>query len=389
MLFVWNICYTDFMKSYKLSEISNKRILGRSAFCNGEDEILPLFWAASALEINVKSKEVWILLSSDYDTSEPWISVYINGSPVSRFMVEKGQPEWVCICRGMNPEKENLISIYKDTQPMTGEAHHSLFIHQVGLSDDGSFAEIKTRKLSIEFVGDSITSGEGLAGNPDEMEWITQWFVGSKTYAAQAARALDADFSVVSQCGWGLCWGWDGNPGSRIPPFYEQVCGVAWGDYQEKLGAHKKWDFKGGSDFVVINLGTNDNGAFFQAPWNAEKEGLKYKLNLENGVPAEKEREDITSGVIDFLKTVRRCNPSAKIIWVWGMIKLDVVPPVICAAIKKYREVSGDNLVYTLELDSMEDVEKLSEDKGSRGHPGPKTHKLAAEKLTDCIKRLL
>jgi lysophospholipase L1-like esterase len=376
------------MKTYKVSDIEKKRVLGRTLPVE-KDKALTLFWAASALEINVKSSEVYLLFSADYDNSEPWVSVYINGAPVSRFMVEKGQPRWVCLARNMNPENENLITVYKDTQPMTGEEKHSLFIHEVGLSDSGEFCELAPRKLKLEFIGDSITSGEGLAGSPNDMDWITQWFVGSSTYAAQTARALNADFSVISQCGWGLCWGWDGNRNSRIPPYYEQVCGVMWGESQEKLGAKKAWDFKGGSDFVIINLGTNDNGAFFQPPWQEAELKDKYRLNLNaDGTVCTQDAKVINDGVRDFLKTVRKNNPNAVIIWCWGMIKLDLVPPLIQSAIEEYMEESGDQRVCTLELDSMEMVEKLAEDKGSRGHPGPKTHRLAAMKLSDFIAKL-
>lgn len=49
---------------------------------------------------------------------------------------------------------------------------------------------------------------------------------------------------------------------------------------------------------------------------------------------------------------------------------------------------SGDMNVYALELESMDDIEKNPEDKGSRGHPGPLTHKKAAEKIYDFIKTL-
>ncbi|MBR1639936.1 MAG: hypothetical protein IJ688_11170 [Treponema sp.] len=373
------------MKTFKISEIEHKRILGRT----DSHKTLALFWAASALEVNVKSSEFHVLLSSEYDTSEPWVSVYINGSFVTRFMVEKGEPRWFCICRGMNPEKENLITIYKDTQPMTGESRHSLFVHEAALSDQGKFCPLKPRKLKIEFVGDSITSGEGLAGNPEEMDWITQWFVGSNTYAAQTARNLDADFSVLSQCGWGLCWGWDGNRNSRIPPYYEQVCGVAWGDYQKSLGAQEKWNFNGGSDFVVVNLGTNDNGAFFQPPWQEKEFKDKYRLTLSaDGSVSAQDSKVIIDSAKDFLKLIRKNNPDAVIIWCWGMIKLDIVPPLIQTAVEEYMKESGDKRVCTLELDSMEAVEKLAEDKGSRGHPGPKTHRLAAMKLCDLIKKL-
>ena len=373
------------MKSYKIGEIENKHIFGRTAPIE-KDKPLVLFWAASALELNVKTKNVYILISSNYDYSEPWVSIYINGSVVSRFMVEKGEPKWICIARNMNIEKENVITIYKDTQAMPGDSHHSLFIHEVGLSEGGTFLPPKPHKLKIEFVGDSITSGEGLAGGPDEWEWITQWFVGSSTYAAQAARLLNADFTVVSESGWGICWAWDGNRYNKIPPYYEQICGVYNNDYQNAFGAQKPYDFKNGADFVVVNLGTNDNGAFFQPPWQQEEYGDKYKLNLkEDGSVCETEAKIIISSVKDFLKVIRKNNPKAIIIWCWGMCKIKLVPPLIQFGVEEYKYESGDKKVYTIELDGMEDVEKLEEEKGSRGHPGFKTHRIAAKKLCDFI----
>ena len=382
-----NIAILVSMKTYKISDIK-MRVLGRTVPVEA-DKPLTLFWAASALELNVKASEVHLLLSADYETSEPWVSVYINGSPLSRFMIEKGEPKWVCLARNLNPEKENLITIYKDTQPMTGEARHSLFIHEVGLSDSGEFCDLEPRQLKLEFVGDSITSGEGLAGGPDEMDWITQWFAGSGTYAARTARALNADFSVLSQCGWGICWGWDGDRNSRMPAYYEEVCGVAWGDYQKSLGAQNKWNFNDGSDFVVINLGTNDNGAFFQPPWKEKEFGDKYRLNLNaDGTICTHDSHEIITGVKDFLKKVRHYNPKAIIIWCWGMIKLDLLPSLIQEAVDEYIEESNDLRVCTLEFDSMEEVEKCKEDKGSRGHPGPKTHIVAAERLSEFIKKL-
>ena len=373
------------METHKISEIKSMRILGRTASLEN-DKPLVLFWAASALELNVKSSEVYLHLSSDYEKNEPWVSIYINGSPISRFLVEKGEAKWVCIAKNLNVENKNLITIYKDTQPMPDDKSHCLLIHGVGLSKGGTFFDPTPRKLKIEFVGDSITSGEGLAGGPNEWDWIPQFFVGSSTYAAQVARKLNADFSAISQCGWGICWGWDGNRNNKIPPFYEQICGVAGSDYQKKLGSQEAYDFKGGSDYVIVNLGTNDNGAFYQPPWQQEEFKDKYKLNYDGDKVSEKDSEIIIEAVKDFLKIIRRNNPNAIIIWCWGMIKLKLVPPLIQVGIEEYIFESQDKKVYTLELDSMEDVEKEDEDKGSRGHPGPKTHKLAALKIIDFIK---
>lgn len=379
--------YTEIMKTQKINQIMDKRILGRTGYDNS-DKPLALFWGASALEINIKSKEVWALISCNWTTHESWVAVEVNGYQTNRFIASK-EPQWVCVARNLNVEKENLISIIKDTQAMAGDAEHVLFIHEIGLSDDGKFCALPERKLNIEFIGDSITSGEGLAGNPDEMDWIAQWMCASKTYARQTAKNLNANLSVVSQCGWGLCWGWDGNIHSNMPEHYNNVCSLLNSDYQKSLGTCNGYNFSVKNDFVVLNLGTNDNGAFFQTPWKDEK-GIEYPRIVDeyNNANA-KDTQLIKDGVISFLKNIRQKNPAAKIVWTWGMIKLVVVPSIIQNAINQYKTENQDYQVYFLELPAMEDVEVSDEDKGSRGHPGPKTHKLAAEKLTAFLQSLL
>lgn len=358
------------MKNYKLNEITAKRILGRNVPNVNQLEKISLFWGGSALQINVKAKEIWVKVSSDYNQHECFLAVEINGYQTSRFVVPK-EPTLICIAKNLNPQKENIISFIKDTQPMPGDNQHSLLIHEIALDEEGSFNQLAPGKLKIEFVGDSITSGEGLAGKIDEMDWITPWMCASKTYAIQTAKNLNAEWNTMGQCGWGICWGWDGNKSSVIPPYYEQVCGILNSDYQKELGCLEKYNFNNGSDFVVINLGTNDNS------------GLKSDAaeNLD--------QNEIVTEVQHFLKVIRSHNPNAKIIWVWGMLKLDVVPALIQRAFENYIEETDDKNVFTLELPSMEEVEKSDEDKGSRGHPGPLTHKLAAQKITDFIKQKL
>lgn len=376
------------MKNYKLNQIEQKRILGRVNKASGtNDEPAALFWGASCVEVNVKSNEVWALISADYCDQVIWVCVEVNGAQVSRFIAPK-EKTWICISRGMNPERENLITIYKDCQPMPGDNNHCLFIHEIGLADNGEFAKIAPRKLSMEFIGDSITSGEGLAGKPSEMDWITQWMCASKTYAVQTAKALDADISTISQCGWGICWGWDGNMNSTVPSIYNKNCGFMWGEQQKHFGAQDDYEPVAKNDYVVINLGTNDNEAFNQPAWK-DADGIEHprRLDADKQICAE-DGKIISDGVCAFLQKVRSKNPYAKIIWVWGMIKLTAVPVWIADGIERYKKESGDSQVYTLELASMDDVEITDEDKGSRGHPGPKTHKLAAEKLTEFIKSL-
>ncbi len=362
------------MKNYKIEEIKNMRLLGRNVaggIC--KDGAVRLFWAASALEVNIKAHEIWAEISCNYDVQEIWLAVEVNGSQITRFIAPK-KPTWICLARNLNTEKENLISIIKDTQPMAGDVLHELKITGLKLDDNGTFCAIKPRKYKIEFIGDSLTSGEGLAGNPDEMDWITQWMCASKTYAVQLAKKMNADWSTISQCGWGLCWGWNGDVTSSIPLYYEQVCGVLNGDQQQAMGSCDVVANDGGSDYVILNLGTNDNSGFNSQDDGKGAEGVAGKA--------------IVSEVKHFLTAIRRHNPRARIIWTWGIMPLDIVPALIQKGIKEYMAESADMNVYPLELDSMTTIEKCEEDKGSRGHPGLISHKRAAEKIMDFIQKL-
>lgn len=364
------------MKEFKINEIENKRILGRTGKNDGNTNApLALFWGASALEINVKAKEVWVEFSSDYVTNEPWVTVQINGFETQRFVVPKGESKSVCVAFNLNPQKENLISIIKDTQAMAGDAKHILYIKKVCLDDEAQFLPLKPRSLNIEFIGDSITSGEGLAGNPDEMDWISQWMSASKTYAMKTAKALNANWSAVSQCGWGLCWGWDGNPDSNIAKHYDKVCSLLDGDLHKSLGSTEPYSFGQKMDYVILNLGTNDNSAFVQ-PVFKDSNGNEHPVD-KNIIP---------QAAASFLQNIRKHNPDAVIIWTFGMMTLDVFPPLLKQGFDSYIKSSGDKKAFLLELDSMDKIEMLPEDHGSRGHPGALTHKKAAEKITAFIK---
>ena len=379
------------MKEYKLNQIANKCILGRNNYKN-DDEQLALFWGGAALEVNIQAREIWVCISTTYVNLEQWLAVEVNGEPLSRFMLNK-EKTWYCLARNMNPEKENLITIIKDTQPLNEDPTHSLVIHALGLNEEGEFVPLVPRKYSIEFIGDSITAGEGTVGAPDEMDWISQWMSASKTYAIQTAKLMNADWNTMGKSGWGICWAWDGNRDCKIPPHYEQVCSVLKDENSVALGSQEKWDFNGGrgSDFVVINLGTNDESGMAQVALR-EPQGPHDTSGPQDasGVPEALEgpHKEIISSVEQFLTVIRSHNPSAKILWCWGMLPLQTVPALIQKGVDEYKTTTGDQDVYTLELESLFDLEKTPQEKGSRGHPGYKTHQAAAQKIVELLKRL-
>jgi len=366
----------------------NVQVQGRYTWKN---EILYLAYSASYIEVHAVAKRLTAeFITSFYrdkdgiqDIYNGWLAIFVDDmeNPVKRIELQKEKASYI-IYENIE-EKEVTVRIMKFSEA----AYAKTGIAKLEL--DGIL--LKPHKLpdrKIEFIGDSITSGEGLAGVWDENEWITQWFRASKTYAMQVCKSLNADWNIMSQCGWGILWAWNGDRNSALPPHYENVCSIMKGDYENQLGVNEKYDFGSGSDYVVLNLGTNDNNAFTMPAWK-DGAGKEYELHVDkNGRAIEADGRIISEAVKAFLKVIRKNNPEAKIIWTWGMMTLKAIPDFIQLGVDEYKAETKDSNVYTLELDSMDLVEKCNEDKGSRGHPGMVTHIAAAKKITQFIQKL-
>ena len=96
----------------------------------------------------------------------------------------------------------------------------------------------------------------------------------------------------------------------------------------------------------------------------------------------------VSCGIRDFLKLIRRNNPQAIICWVWGTLEMPELETYMHKGVSMYIAESGDKNVDMLILPPPS-LEREDEDKGSRNHPGPLTHKLAAAKIIDYYKGLL
>ena len=370
------------LDKYQIYQIPNKNILGR----NVKDAMtsknpLTLFWSASGIEFCTNASELWVQVSSDYSVNEIYLAVQISGYTIARFMAPK-EKTWICVAKNLNPQEKNNISIIKDSQPSAFDQNHIVQIHQIAVTKNAEFFQVPKKDCFIEFIGDSITSGEGLCGRPGAPEWISSYISVSNNYAMQIAKIKNAEISIISQCGWGITRGWDSNIYSNIPSHYQNVCSIFNSPMQKELGSCQEYDFSKKADFVVVNLGTNDNSSF-NNPWTDESTGKVYQYQVnDDGTVAESSKKEIYEGIKNFLYQIRKNNPSAKILWVWGMLKLDKIPAILQNAMEDYKKESGDQNVFTLELDAMEDVENHLLDKGSRWHPGPKTHELAAKKIS-------
>lgn len=149
-----------------LSVLPQIRALGRHRGRNP----LPLFWTASGAEMLFTGSELWFQLECDYTEIEPWVSIELNGAWIARQALTPGRNR-VCAFRGMTPGTPKHVRLLNDVQPMQQDPTHFLQLNAVEYAG-GEFLPLPEPRCRLEFVGDSITSGEGTLGARQEEDWI-------------------------------------------------------------------------------------------------------------------------------------------------------------------------------------------------------------------------
>ncbi len=364
------------VKKYALSEIPHYKVHGRTVpgTCP-----LPLFFNGSAVELNVSGSELWADLEVSWQNLEMWVTIEVNKELMSRLMLTSGNHS-LCLFRGMSEEPVKNVRITRETQAMIEDEDCCLIVH--GFRTDGNFHPVPKGKYTLEFVGDSITSGEGTYGAKEGFDWIPMYMSYSRDYAKMTAEALGADAYIISKGGWGVLSGWDNNPDTNIPSRYEQLCGLCCGKKNESLGAFAHYDFTcRKTDAVIVNLGTNDASAFQQPAWHDPSTGRTFKQRLNpDGTFVEEDLNRFEDAVVSFLKMLRKHNPQAHIIWCYGMLGYDLSFAINDAMIRYIRE-SGDHNVIYLQLPNT-----TEETVGSNGHPGELSQRRAAQVLTEYLQ---
>lgn len=195
--------------------------------------------------------------------------------------------------------------------------------------------------LKIEFIGDSITCGADMIESAVDKVSAQD---GTKSYAALTAETLGAEASFVSASGYRLTYCDDGNTKMVLPGIYTQVSGIR--NYMG-AGDNGAWNFAANpTDVVVVNLGTNDS----------------VLVTLGRG-------DEIKNAATVFLKTIRKNNPDAIIVWCYGAM-LKEGAGEIQAAIQQL----ADPNVYYLDVTQNND--------GLADHPNAAGHERIAQELT-------
>ena len=342
------------LKYYSIKEVPECYIHGRT---DKDREDVPLFWNNSGIEVCTDGTELWIEVESDFSIYESWYAVEINGALVARSMLQPGVSN-ICLFRNMSGGVVKRVFFYRELQAMGADDDCYMIVK--GMYSDGDFSKVPDYEHKIEFIGDSISSGEGTYGAGGDMDWIPMYMSSSHNYINMISKKLNADVRIISQGGWGVCCSWDSHRESNIPDIYDYVCGLAHGEHNKSLGADKPLDTSDWqADAVVVNLGTNDDS------------GIRADSSIDVQV--------FETAVYDFLKKIRGYYPKAHILWVYGMLGYGITANISRAVTKYMDETNDSNVAYLTLPNTLED------EYGSRMHPGLKSHEKAAKMISDYL----
>ncbi len=324
-----------------------------------KEQILQLFWTYSGFSLRFDGTGVQADLTTS--TVNPsfygFLNIYVDGALAPANTVCVTQNGTYTLIEGLDAGV-HTIEVRKRNEAVYGESA-TIGVRTLNITDGQFITQApKEPKLQIEFIGDSITCGFGnMVTDGSGALFTTPTEDGTMTYAALTGRALGADVHVLSRSG--ICY----VTGANRDSIYDHYGHTA------SLPGHENctdaWDFKAEpSDVVVINLGTNDSGASI------------------DGKPITSEQ--MTAKAIEFIHMVREHNPTAIIVWAYGMMDQGRKGALIEAV--EAVNAEGDERVHFVLLPLQNTVQNGV---GVHGHPTIQSHILAAEVLVGALEVLL
>ncbi len=334
------------------------RLLGRM---DPARDPVALDWTGSGAEFLFRGSDLWAELEAPAPAPVFWMIVLADGCPVTRFPVEQGR-RFYPLLLGMEKERCRHISLLKETQCMSASPEATVFFHSLRV--EGELLPPPVHALKIEFIGDSLTSGEGSLAPRGNEEWVTPWFSARGNYSWYACDLLDAERHVLSQSGYGVCWDWEHTALNNMADGYELTCGVLSGPEAERRGCLTPWDFSSWQpDIVCIRLLSNDANA------------MKSRGSIRE------EKELVTEGCLSLIRKVRRNNPDAVIVWI--LPGSDSFPEIGAEAVcRAQKELPGEIRFFTLPDYGPEDM-------GARSHPNARWNRKAGLLLADYLRAVL
>lgn len=271
-----------------------------------------------------------------------YIEVVIDDLPPQRIRL-KAEKNVLLVAENLKPGPHTLV-ICKNTEASIG------YIAFVGISCESVFP-IPGKKKKIEFIGDSITCGNGCDDSQTvcgEGQWFDQhnaWL----SFGPSVARNLEADWQICAVSGIGLTRSCCGST-STMPGVYNRInlCedGAVWNCGEDD------------PDLVVITLGQND--------------GLQDSTIF-------------CDTYVKFIRELRQRYETAKIICCASPMANDELKPVMkryVGAIATAMTAGGDANVFAFSYEGMYRS-------GCTSHPTAAEHAAITQELTPFVREIM
>lgn len=297
---------------------------------------LMLDWSNSGVTFNFTGTGAKMTITNSQMEPNPgYINVYVDGdlAPTKVIKMTAASAEYV-LAEGLT-DGDHTISVRKRNESVYGGSA-TLGLVNLTITGGALTAAPTMSDRRIEVIGDSITAGFGNLDVGSTHGYSSHYSDGTSTYATLTAQALGAEIDVIARSGIRFVRVDENNSMYTV---YEEVSGL-----NDKCT--DAYDFANNEkDVVIINLGTNDNGA-------KDADG--------NSVTD----EYIQSETVEFLKLVRKNNPNAEIVWAYGIMGSGRVD-AIKAGIKEMND-AGDNKISFYALPA---IDSSLEGIGTGNHP--------------------
>lgn len=311
-------------------------------------------WSGSGFVAKVSGSTISVKVKSEGSGDDAYLQPVVDGTPGARIAAPLGDNTLVI---GSNLSSgDHVVELYRESEGKLGD---NVF---------GGFVEGKLKsppaapQRLIEIVGDSISAGYGNLGQEQHpnsgadptggCRFSTKTESAYQTYGAQAARALDADWSILAASGWGVYRDNTGSLQNVMPKVYENTLGIP---------SSPAWSFETKPQVVVINLGSND-----------------FALG-------DLGQEEFQGAYSAFLSTVRAKNPDA---WIFCMIGpllygtgLASAKTYINAAVAE-ATAAGDAKIQVLDVGQQD----ATQGTGCDWHPSTAEHTRMAGLLETAIR---
>ena len=299
------------------------------------DDGLKLDQTANAIEVGIIGTALSMNLTAK---GMGYIRVFVDGEETGRIEHRYGTGTYI-VADGLT-DGYHVIRIVKDTEMQ----HCEWTVHSFGAE---KFASVPEKSdLKIEFIGDSLSAGYGNLGSRGEA-WSIKNSSATESYPYKTAALLGADYSVIAWSG--ICtkvymWG-----DINMSTLY------TWNSYSNR----EAYDFADQPDVIVINLGTNEANYIY--------DGHK-----------EYDSERMFDDYFAFLSTVRKRNPDAYIICIYGVAGEH---PAIKEGIEMAVALMDDKVVFN-------PFEFIPNGSGAVNHPTAESNTPWAEELAKYIQSL-